>query len=156
MINIESGRSFEYDCAWWVYFELLTAAAIVPLFSRCRYTCGCDILEQFIGSGSCHSINIFSRKNLMCPLCIYLLSGAAGENFALPSMTGYSLLYAHHRHYIQRLSLPAYAVEKICTVMILSLPTAQSVWLRWGQLLVNLYINPKLIFMTLSHTIYIW
>jgi len=52
------------------------------------------------------------------------------------------------------LGLPSYAAEKICTIVILSLPTAESVQLRWGQLLVNLYINPKLIFMTLSPSIY--
>jgi len=31
-------------------------------------------------------------------------------------------------------------------VVILGLPTADTLRLRWGQLLVNLYINPKLIF----------
>jgi len=38
----------------------------------------------------------------------------------------------------------------ICTVVFLGLPTAEYVRLSWGQLLVNLYINPKSIFMTLS------
>jgi len=32
---------------------------------------------------------------------------------------------------------------------------AESVRLRWDQVLVNLYINPKLIFMTLSPSIYL-
>jgi len=37
--------------------------------------------------------------------------------------------------------------------VILGLPTAESLQVRWGQLLVNLYINPKLIFVTLSPSI---
>jgi len=38
-------------------------------------------------------------------------------------------------------------------LVILGLPTAISVGLKWCMLLVNLCINPKLIFMTLSHPI---
>jgi len=45
---------------------------------------------------------------------------------------------------------------KICTVLNLRLATAESVPLRHGQLFVNLYVNPKLIFMTLSRPLYIW
>jgi len=48
------------------------------------------------------------------------------------------------RYYIN-MRLSAYAAVKICTVVILGWPTAESVLLRWGQLLVNLYTNPKLI-----------
>jgi len=59
-----------------------------------------------------------------------------------------------HRNCIHRLLLPANAAVKICTIVILGLPTPESVWLRWGKLLVNLYLNPKLIFMTLSPSIY--
>jgi len=40
-----------------------------------------------------------------------------------------------HRHYINGLRLPAYAAEKTCTVVILGLPTAKSLLLRWGPLL---------------------
>jgi len=57
-----------------------------------------------------------------------------------------------HRNYIQRLRLTA---GKICTVVILGLPTTESVRLRWGQLLVKLNLNPKLIFMTLSPSIFL-
>jgi len=61
----------------------------------------------------------------------------------------------NHRHYIHRLQIPAYVAGKICTVVILGLPTAELVRLRWGRLLVNLYINLKSIFMTLSLPIYL-
>jgi len=58
------------------------------------------------------------------------------------------------RFNIHRLRLPAYVAGKICTVVILRSPTIESVCVKWGQLLVNLYINPKLIFMALSPSIY--
>jgi len=48
----------------------------------------------------------------------------------------------YRRHYLHRLRLPAYAAGKICTVVILGLPMAESVLLRLGQQLVNLYISP--------------
>jgi len=59
-----------------------------------------------------------------------------------------------HKHYIHRLHLPAHTTVAICTIAILGLATAESLQRRWGQLLVNKYINPKLIFMTLSTSIY--
>jgi len=52
--------------------------------------------------------------------------------------------YLDHIHYIHRLlRLPAYAARKICTVVILGLSTAEYLQLRWGQLLVNHYVNLK-------------
>jgi len=39
----------------------------------------------------------------------------------------------------------AYTAGNICNVVILGLPTAEPMQQRWGQLLVNLYITPKLI-----------
>jgi len=54
-----------------------------------------------------------------------------------------------HRRFIHGLCLPAYAAVKICTIMFLGLPIAESVRPRWGQLLVNLNVNPELIFMPL-------
>jgi len=56
----------------------------------------------------------------------------------------------NHRHYVHRLRLTACAAGKICTAVILGLATAESLHLRWGQPLVNPYINLKSIFMTLS------
>jgi len=53
---------------------------------------------------------------------------------------------SRHGH---RLRLPAQAAGKICTIVILGLATAESLQIRLGQLLVNLYKKPKLIFMTL-------
>jgi len=52
----------------------------------------------------------------------------------------------NQRHCVHRLSLPVYITVK---------PTTESVRLRWGQVLVNLYVNPKLVFMTLSPFIYL-
>jgi len=46
--------------------------------------------------------------------------------------------------------LPAHAA-----VVHFGLPTAESGQLSWGQLLVNPYINPKLIFMSLSPSLYL-
>jgi len=59
-----------------------------------------------------------------------------------------------HRHHIHRLCLPGNAAVKICTIVNFGLPTAESGHLSWGQLLVNPYISPKLIFMTLSPSMY--
>jgi len=56
--------------------------------------------------------------------------------------------------YIYRLQLLVFAARKICTVVILGLPTSEYMQLRWGQLFVNPYINPKLILTTLSPSIY--
>jgi len=58
------------------------------------------------------------------------------------------------RHYKQRMCLPAHAARNICTEVILGLTTAESLQVRLDQLLVNLYINPKLIFMSLSPSIH--
>jgi len=79
--------------------------------------------------------------------------GMARQGNKFPSITLPGLEKISHfnrRHYVQRLRLPA---EKICTVVFLGLPTAEFLRLRSGQLLINLYINPKLIFMTLSPSI---
>jgi len=51
--------------------------------------------------------------------------------------------------------LPAYTAVNISTVAFLGIPTAESVRLCHGHLLVNLYITPKSIFMTLSPSIYL-
>jgi len=47
------------------------------------------------------------------------------------------------RHYIHRLRLPGQAAGKNCIVVILGLATAESLQLRLGQLLVNLYTSTK-------------
>jgi len=60
----------------------------------------------------------------------------------------------HHRHHIHRLRLPAHAAGKICNVLNFGLPTAESRQLSWGQLLVNLYISPKLILWPFLRSLY--
>jgi len=64
-------------------------------------------------------------------------------------------MYVVRRHHVHRLHLPAHAAGKICTVVNFGLPTAESGQLSWGQLLVNLYVSLKLIFMTLSPSMYL-
>jgi len=54
-----------------------------------------------------------------------------------------------------RLRLPGHAAGKIFTIVILGSATAESVRLGWGQLLIILYVTPKLVFMTLSPSIYL-
>jgi len=57
--------------------------------------------------------------------------------------------------YNHRLRVSAHAAGKIFTVVILGLATAESLQFRFSQLLENLYINQKLVFMTLSIPLYI-
>jgi len=59
---------------------------------------------------------------------------------------------SNHRHYIHRLRFLAHVAGKIC--VILGLVTAKSLQLRLGQLLVNLYINLKSVFMPLTPSMY--
>jgi len=58
-----------------------------------------------------------------------------------------------HRHYIHRMHLSAHAAGNICTVVNLGLATAESVW-QGSAVGKPIYINPKLIFKTLSPSMY--
>jgi len=66
-----------------------------------------------------------------------------------------SLRVRRHRHYIHRLHLPAHSAIKIWNIVIMDLATAESLLLKCGHMLVNLFLNPKLIFSTLSTSIYL-
>jgi len=64
------------------------------------------------------------------------------NNFIIDSvnLTGKPLIWVQPRG---ELRLSDYAAGKICTEVILGLVKAESLHLRWGQLLLNLYINLK-------------
>jgi len=78
------------------------------------------------------------------------MHGVTCESGRVVTASGWESEGHDHRRYIRRLLHPAHVAEKICTVVILGIAIAEFLKLRWGQLLVNLYINPKLTFKTLS------
>jgi len=81
---------------------------------------------------------------------LYYESNKKGPFFSLELfLTGLVVCGVNHR-----LSIPARAAGKVCTVVNLGLATAESLQLRLGQPLLNLYISQKLIFMTLSPSMY--
>jgi len=64
-------------------------------------------------------------------ICLKIFYQMSVDRRTVRSTVGFNQKVINHRHYTHRLLLPAHAAVKICTIVNLHLPKAESGWLSW-------------------------